>query len=120
MTPAQLQAMADRHRREAAKRLLKAAAVLQAEHRRDLSRGNPAPHGDPAPPGEFPKARTGNLVAQVGVEPDPAAVLRELRARVGLRPAGFYGGALRRRGWRGLRDTLDRARDRVRAALGAA
>jgi len=105
-------------RTQAAKRLLAAALVLQAEHRKDLSRGNPAPHDSPAAKGEFPKARTGHLIAAIGVEPaSPAQVKQTLRVRVGWKPAGFYGLALWRKGWKGLKDTLDRARGLVAAAL---
>lgn len=105
-------------RTQAAKRLLAAALVLQAEHRKDLSRGNPAPHDGPAAKGEFPKARTGHLIANVGVEPLSAAqVKRTLKARVGWKPAGFYGLALWNRGWKGIKDTLSRARSAIAAAL---
>ncbi len=49
-------------------RLKAAALLLQAEHKKDLSTANPAPHRTPSRPGEYPKARTYNLRDAVAIE----------------------------------------------------
>ncbi len=106
---------------EVAKRLLAGGLLLQAEAKRDLSRSNPAPHANPAPPGQFPRGRTWNL--RDGVVVDPAAVdavRRTMRVRVGLLGGAWYGEALRRRGWLGIPDTARRIAGRLKALLGGA
>jgi|SRR5579883_3010892 len=102
-------------REEAAKLLLRAAVILQAEHKRDLSRKtNPPPHTTPSRPGEFPAIRTGNLRDSPAFEPtDLAEVRQTLTVRVGIRKNAEYGWWLYRKGWLGLPDTLARVRDRL-------
>lgn len=101
-------------RKEAARRLLAAAITLQTHHRRDLSRGNPAPHGNPALKGEFPRLRTGGLRAGVAVEPASlAAVMATGRVVVGYRPAALHGLYLGGQGWRWVLDTYQRERGAI-------
>ena len=106
-------------RAAAAKRLLAAALVLQAESKADYGRSNPAPHANPAPRGEFPRGRTWNLRDGVAIEPaDLATVAKTLRVRVGWLSAARYGYFLQARGWKGIRDTLARTLPRLRQVLG--
>lgn len=111
-------AIADRVRREAARRLLAAAITLQSAHRVDVSVGNPSPHDNPAPRGEFPRLRTGGGRANVAIAP---ASIGEVAATgavsVGHRPGGAHLMYLAGRGWRGLLDTLQRDRPRILAIL---
>lgn len=101
-----------------ARRLLAAGLTLQAEHRRDLSVGNPSPHNHPAPRGAFPRLRTGGGRANVAFEPTTVAGVRKvLRVRIGYRPAALHLLILANRGWKGIVDTLDRARGKVLAVL---
>lgn len=105
---------------EAARRLFAAAVLLQAEAKRDYSRSNPAPHGNPAPKGEFPRGRTWNLRDGIAIDAaGPAEVAAAgLRVRVGYLTGASYGGALSRRGWLGVKDTYARVRDRVARLMG--
>lgn len=108
--------LAARLRDQAARRLLAVALTFQAEARKDLSRGNPAPHRNPAPRGEFPRLRTGQGRAAVSLETaDRRRIAAEGRVRVGLTPAGEHLAVLRRRGWKGLGDTLARCRAQLAA-----
>ena len=104
---------------EMAKRLMAAALMVQAEHKRSLSVANPAPHDSPAPKGSFPAGRTWNLRDSVAVSPDTlAGVASAGSVRVGVLKGAFYGAALTNRGWLGIRDTLSRVRGRVQRMLG--
>lgn len=105
-------------RREAARRLLAAAIVLQTDHRTDLSRGNPAPHTSPAPKGEFPRLRTGGLRAGVAVHPAGLAEVASAGGvSVGYRPGAEYGLFLGGKGWKWLLDTLRREKGRIDRVL---
>jgi hypothetical protein len=107
-----------RIRTEAARRLLAAAIALQSAHRADLSVGNPAPHDDPAPKGEYPRLRTGGGRANVAVTPASVAeVLATGSVSVGHREAGKHLFFLAGKGWKGLRDAYDRERGRLKAIL---
>lgn len=112
------QATIDRVRREAARRLLAAAITLQTAHRTDLSVGNPSPHTNPAPKGQFPKLRTGGLRAGVAVSPASIAeVMSRGSVGVGYRPGGMHGIFLGGRGWRWLLDAYERDRAKIGAIL---
>jgi len=85
------------------RRLLAAAVLLQAEHKRDLSKTYP-----PASvPGQFPAARTLNLRDSVTVVPIPGGY------RVGYRVNAEYIVYLVKRGRLGIVDTLSRIRPRM-------
>lgn len=102
----------------AAGRLLAVALAFQSVARADLSKGNPAPHKRPAAKGEFPRLRTGQGRAAVALETtDRAKVAADRRVRVGLREAGKHLFFLRRKGWKGLPDTLARVRGQLGAVL---
>ncbi len=109
----------ERIRRLAGQRLMAAAVLLQAEHKRDLSRlSNPAPHRTPAPRGTWPAGRTWNLRDSVAIDPaDLNEIVKSGRVRVGLLKNAFYGNVLAVKGWKGLLDTLDRVRGQVVAIL---
>lgn len=107
-----------RIRAEVARRLLAAALALQAEARADVSRGNPAPHDNPAPKGEFPKLRTGGGRAAIAVTPaSVAAVADRGSVGVGHRRTGAHLLYLSGKGWKGIGDSLQRARGRINALL---
>lgn len=111
--------MKKRVRLAVAKRLLAAAVLTQAEAKRDLSVPNPAPHLNPAPRGEFPRARTFNLRDAQAISPaDLGEIARGLFVRVGVLRNAAYGPILASRGWKGIRDTYARVRDRVRRIIG--
>jgi len=112
-------AMLDRIKREQAKRLLAAAVLLQAEHKRDLSRSNPFPHDNPSIPGEYPKGRTWNLRDSVAVEPTTVeGVMRNgWRVRVGYLKGAWYIEALRKIGRLTVVDTANRIRDRLQRII---
>lgn len=107
-----------RVRAEVARRLLAAALALQAAARADVSRGNPAPHDNPAPKGEFPKLRTGGGRAAIAVAPASVAEVAE-RGSVGVghRRGGAHLLYLAGKGWKGIADSLQRARGRIDALL---
>jgi hypothetical protein len=112
-------AIVERIRTEAARRLLAAALALQAAYRGDVSVGNPAPHDDPAPRGDYPRLRTGGGRANVAVEPASVArVAAEGAVSVGHRKAGAHLYWLAGKGWKGILDTLRRERARIRQVLG--
>lgn len=109
----------DRIRREAGRRLLAAALTLQTDHRQDLSVGNPSPHKNPAPRGQFPRLRTGNLRAGVAIAP---ASIPEVLSRggvaVGYRQPAIYGTYLGAKGWKWVVDTYNRERTKIDRVLG--
>lgn len=111
-------AIIDRVKREAARRLLAAALALRSAHRAAVSTGNPAPHDSPAPKGDYPRLRTGGGRAGVSVSP---ATLGEIAAggsvAVGHRPAGKHLYFLAGTGWKGLTDTLAAERPKIDAIL---
>lgn len=110
--------MVERVRTECGKRLLAAALALQAAYRDDVSKGNPAPHDDPAPKGEFPRLRTGGGRANVAIAPATVPeVARAESVSVGFRPGGMHLLYLSGRGWKGLVDTYGRAGARLRALV---
>lgn len=109
----------DRIRREAGRRLLAAALTLQTDHRLDLSVGNPSPHKNPAPKGQFPRLRTGNLRSGIAITP---ASIPEVLARggvaVGYRQNAAYGVFLGAKGWKWIIQTYEAERaaiDRILA-----
>lgn len=103
---------------QAARRLLAVALTFQSEARADLSVGNPAPHNHPAAKGDFPKLRTGGGRAAVVLETtDRKRIAAELRVRVGLMKSGEHLAILRKKGWKGLPDTLARCRPKLAAIL---
>ncbi len=111
-------AMVNRVRAECARRLIAAALALQSEYRNDLSTGNPAPHENPAPKGEFPRLRTGGGRANVAIVPASVAEVQQTeQVSVGFRPGGMHLLYLKGKGWKGLADTYGRVRDRLRALV---
>ena len=111
-------AITTRIRLLAASRLLKAAITLQSESRRDVSRGNPSPHDHPAPRGEYPRLRTGQGRANIGVEPtNPAVIAAKGSVSVGHRPGGNHLFFLSEQGWLGVRNTLARHRSAITTIL---
>ena len=85
------------------RRLLAAAVLLQAEHKRDLSKTYP-----PASvPGQFPAARTLNLRDSVTVVPIEGGY------RIGYLVNAEYIVWLVKRGRLGIVDTLNRIRPRI-------
>ena len=111
-------AIVARIRQELARRILRAGLTLQSAHRDDLSVGNPSPHATPAPRGDYPRLRTGNLRANVVLSTyAPGDVERTLSLAIGYRPAGTYGLYLAAAGWKGLLDTYAREKGRIDALL---
>lgn len=107
-----------RVRAEAARRLLAAAIALQSEARADVSRGNPAPHTNPAPKGQHPKLRTGGGRAAIAVTPASVTEVADAAAvGVGHRRNGAHLLYLSGKGWKGIKDSLQRARGRINALL---
>lgn len=120
MSP-EYEALLERARAQLARRMLAAALLVQAEAKRDYSRGtNPAPHLNPAPPGTFPRARTFNLRDGIAINPSSPADIANAgyRVRVGYLQGAFYGAVLARKGWLGIRDTLARCRPALAKILG--
>lgn len=89
-------------------RLQAAAVLLQAEHKRDLSKTFPPA----STPGQFPAARTLNLRDSVTVVEIPGGF------RVGYLPSASYVVPLAARGRRTLTDTAARIAPRLRAVVG--
>lgn len=85
-------------------RLRAAAALLQAEHKRDLSTTFPPA----SKPGQYPAARTLNLRDAVAVEKIPGGY------RVGYLPSASYILPLVKKGRKYLADTAARIGDRLR------
>jgi hypothetical protein len=111
-------AIVNRIRTEAARRLLAAAITLQSAHRSDLSKGNPSPHDHPAPKGDYPRLRTGGGRAGVVVTPTSVnEVIATGSVSVGHRAGGHHLYFLAGRGWKGLQDTYARERARLRALI---
>ena len=110
-------AIAERVRVECARRLLAAGIALQSAARADVSGGNPAPHDQPAPKGEFPRLRTGQ--GRAGISVTPASVSEVMAAgsvTVGYRPpVHLY--FLASKGWKGMLDTYARELPTLRAIL---
>lgn len=102
-----------------AKRLLAGAVLLQTEHKKRLSVGNPSPHDTPSLPGEYPRARTGFGRSQADVDPkDPAKIAADLEVFVGLRQPGWYLAYLTaERDRKGLEDTAADLKERIGAAI---
>lgn len=89
------------------RRLLAAAVLLQAEHKRDLSKTFPPASA----PGQFPAARTLNLRDSVAVVPIQDGY------RVGYLANAPYIVWLVKRGRKGILDTLARVRPRVQRII---
>ncbi len=91
----------------AAQVLMRNALVLQAAHKRNLSKANPPPRFlSPAKRGQFPKARTFNLRDAVAIEPRSLAVIEQTGiVRVGVLVNAAYGEYLKANGWKGIIDT---------------
>jgi hypothetical protein len=94
-------------------RLKAAALLLQAEHKRDLSTANPAPHRNSSRPGEYPKARTYNLRDAVAVE----RVQKGVEWRVGYLKNADYIVALTRNLRKNVFDTARRVQSRIAKIL---
>jgi hypothetical protein len=116
--PVQVATIVHLVRTEVARRILKAALTMQSAHRGDLSVGNPAPHRNPAPRGDYPRFRTGSGRANVALTTtNLAEIARNLSVGVGYRPAGMHLLWLNRKGWKGLMDTYDRVKGQIQAIL---
>lgn len=101
-----------------ARRLLAVGLVFKSELQRDLSVGNPAPHNTPAPRGEHPRLRTGNLRGAVALETtDLDRIATEQKLKVGIRKNAEYGYFLRLNGWLGAGATLARCHAKLAAIL---
>lgn len=95
-----------RTRTEAAQLQLRNALVLQAEHKRRLSKFNPPPHKNSSKPGEYPRARTYNLRDAVVIEPASLAIIEETGSvRVGVLIGAKYVESLVKKGRLGLANT---------------
>lgn len=104
--------------KQAAIRLIKAAITLQVEMMRLLNISNPPPHDNPAPRGDYPRKRTGNLQGQIGYSPTSITdVVREKSIKVGYGKQGFYGIALARRGWKSIRNAAHEIRQKLQKIL---
>lgn len=107
-----------RIKRETAKRLIAAAITLQTAHRVDLSVGNPSPHKNPAPKGEYPRLRTGNLRAGIAFAPETIGdVMIEGAISVGYRKNSIYGVYLASKGWKWIVNTYERVRGQIERIL---
>lgn len=105
-------------RREVAMGLLRAAVFLQNTHRQRLNVSNPRPHKNPAPRGDYPRARTGHLRDTIWISPtSPTEVEMSLRIRVGYMEK--YGAFLDLKGWKGLADTVQDLRPQLAAFIAA-
>jgi len=93
-------------------RLMGAAVMLQAEHKRDLSKANPRPHLSPSKVGEYPKARTYNLRDAVAVEK-----VGPYEIRVGYWASAWYILPLSNRARLNVTHTAARIKARVDAIL---
>ena len=80
-------------REEAARRLQKAAVFFQKGMIKRLSVPNPSPYKTPSGPGEYPRKRSGNLIASVTVEPlDISSIIaNDFTVQAGYAASGFYG-----------------------------
>lgn len=94
-------------------RLRAAALLLQAEHKRDLSTANPAPHTNPSKPGQYPRARTYNLRDAVTA----VMVKYGVEWRVGYLQSAEYIIPLTNRKRKNVEDTAERIRPRINAIL---
>lgn len=92
-------------------RLGRAADVLVRKHRERLGVPNPAPHLNSSRPGEFPRERTGNLLADVTIERDATEV------RVGHTSAAPYNVPLAMSGRLTLGETAMQVRSELAAAV---
>jgi len=111
-------AIVQRVRREAARRLLAAAITLQSAYRADVSVGNPAPHDHPPPKGAFPALRTGGGRANVAVTPASIGeVMAAGSVSVGHRENGKHLYFLAGKGWKGMLDTYKRERPKLLVIL---
>lgn len=81
-------------------RVRAAAVLLVAEHKKDLSVGNPRPHNTPSKPGQFPRFRTLNLRDSVTLARVSQAVYR-----VGYMTGAWYILALQKRNRKTVKDT---------------
>lgn len=90
------------------RRILAAAVLLQAEHKRDLSKTYPPA----STPGQYPAARTLNLRDSVTVVEIPGGY------RIGYLVNAAYIVPLVKRGRLGVLDTLARIRPRLLKILG--
>lgn len=104
----------DELRENAARLLLVAATVLQTQHMKDLNKSNPRPYLNPAPKGEFPRKRTGNLQAGILIDPpDLDQIKSTLKVRVGYSANADYGAFLAVRGWKWILDSLAACESRI-------
>jgi hypothetical protein len=96
-----------------------AALTLQQQATADHRAGkNPPPYTNPAPQGSFPHVRTGFLASSFMYVPASiGAIRKEQRVRIGYRASAFYGIALGFRGWKWLKDSLDKCMPLVQAQL---
>ena len=98
--------------RQVEARLMGAGVLLQAEHKRDLSKANPAPHNNPSKPGQYPRARTYNLRDAVAVEK-----VSPVEIRVGYLKSAWYIVPLSIRARLNIRHTAGRIKTRLDALL---
>lgn len=94
----------DRAKVRVAERLLQAGAIFADEAKADLTSG-----------GGFPKVRTGNLreSVQMSASTPQDVASDDYRVRVGINRKAFYGVILFGKGWKGLKDTMERVRERL-------
>lgn len=97
------------------KRVRAAAVLLQGEHKRDLSKMNPAPHRTPSVPGQYPKARTLNLRNAVSVQKIKSCVYR-----VGYLKSAWYILPLMKMKRKTVRDTAGRIKERLKRIIRSA
>lgn len=99
-------AICDRVTVDAAKVLLRNALVLQAEHKRRLSKFNPRPFRNSSKPGEYPRARTYNLRDAVVIEPSSLSIIEQTGSvSVGVLTGAKYVEWLVQSGRLGIRKT---------------
>ncbi len=104
---------------EAAARLLNAAEAIQVQHVWNLSEPNPRPFLAPAPIGDFPRRRSGNLQGAVSIEPETVEEIAERGfVRIFYADRGYYGAILAAKGWKGIMDTAVSMQDVLEAILG--
>lgn len=83
---------ASRAKEEAASRLQRAAIFFQTQLIRRLSVSNPRPYKTPSKPGEYPRKRTGNAIANVLAAPldVPGIIAGGFKVRAGVGEPGRY------------------------------
>jgi len=106
---------------EAARRILRSMVYYLKAHKRRLGVSNPAPYEDSSRPGEYPRKRTGNLIANVTFAPSTVQEVIDagFKIRAGLAAGARYGAILELAKSRlGFIRTMDDLEDLLRAMLG--